>query len=149
VFAAVLAAAVALTLPTGWQSIDVPNPPGSTVEVVRFGLGPTVDGFETKINVIRQRYSDEAMLIGDWAARSTSYLKSQEGVRILASHFDPLCNMDGWLVESTGKYNGRDLDLVQTAVLDSGWEYVATYTRPLGTEPDRDALRALETLCPL
>jgi len=149
IFAVVLAAAVALVLPAGWQVVDVPNPPGSTVEVLRLGVGPTVDGFATKINVIRQRYGDEAMLIDDWAATSTAYLKSQDGVHVVASHAEPLCDHNGWLVESTGKYNGRDLDLVQTALLDGGYEYVATYSRPVGSDVDRDAMKALDTLCPL
>lgn len=145
----VLAAAVALTLPAGWQSVDVPNPPGSTVEVLALGRGPTLDGFGETINVIRKRYAAGATSIEGWAATATAYLKSQEGVRILASHDDQLCDRNGWLVESIGKYSGRDLDLVQTALLDGGYEYVATYSRPLGTEPDRSALKALETLCPL
>jgi hypothetical protein len=149
VFVAVLAVAVSLVLPSNWQSVDIPNPPGSTVEVLRLGLGPTVDGFQTKINVIRQRYSDESELIGDWAEKSTAYLKSQDGVRVIASHAERLCDINGWLVESTGKYNGHDLDLVQTALLDGGYEYVATYSRPVGSDADRDALKALDTLCPL
>ncbi len=149
ILALVLAVAVAISMPQGWQHVEIPNPPGSTVEVLDLALGPTVDAFSTKINVIRQRYADEALTIDGWAESSAAYLKSQEGVRILASHAEALCDRNGWLVESIGKYSGRDLDLVQTALLDGGYEYVATYTRPIGTEPDRDALKALETLCPL
>lgn len=147
--ALILAAATALVIPSTWQAVDVPNPPGSTVEVLSLARGPVVSGFTTTINVIRKRYSDDAMLIGDWAAAATNDLQSHDGVKIVTSHKQIFCDINGWVVESTGTYDGRDLDLIQEAILDGGYEYVATYSRPVGSAADADALKALATLCPL
>lgn len=146
---ALLAIATVLTMPASWKVVDVPNPPGSTVEVLLYARGPLVKGFEQTMNVIRKRYSDDAMSIDDWATAATNDLQSRDGVKILASHKETLCDKDGWIVESTGTYNGHRLDLQQEAILDGGWEYVATYSRAAGSDADADAEKALTTLCPL
>jgi hypothetical protein len=137
-------------MPASWEHVAVDNPPGSTVEMLDIGRGPTVDGFQQQINVLRHRLSDPSISLERWAANSTQYLQSQPDTHILVSHAERLCNgtMNGWWIESTGTYSGRRLDLVQSALLDGGFEYVATYTRAEGTDFDVAAVKALDSLCP-
>ena len=146
---AALVFGVVMVMPTSWKVVDVPNPPGSTVEVLTYTRGPKVRKFEQTINVIRKRYSDDAMLIGDWAAAAVNDLQAHEGVKILENHPQDFCDIRGWIVESTGTYGGVKLDVLQEAILDGGWEYVASYTRIEGSEADADAMKAMGTLCPM
>ena len=145
-----LAVAMVIHLPSTYTHVDVPNPPGSTVEVLELGRGPVVNGFTTLINVVRKRYDDTpALQIGDWAAEAINDLQAHEGVKIVDNHKLVVCDINSWWIESTGSYNGRDLDLVQQAFLDGGYEYIATYSRPAGTPADPDAIKSLTTMCPL
>lgn len=144
-----LVLAAVITLPASFTHVDVPNPPGSTVEVLELGRGPVVDHFTTTINVIRRQYTDDTMTIADWAASAMNDLQTHDGVKIVTSRALKVCNHDAWWVESTGPYNGRNLDLVQEALLDGGYEYVATYSRPQGSAEDADVIKALATLCPM
>ena len=147
--AAVLA--LVFAMPSGWQHVAVDNPPGSTVEMLDIGRGPTIDGFQQQINVLRHRLLDPSIAISKWADQSLQYLQTHGDAHVLASHAERLCNgtRDGWWIESTGTYSGRSLDLVQVALLDSGFEYVATYSRPEGTDFDVAAVKALDSLCPM
>ncbi len=138
------------TMPASWEHVAVDNPPGSTVEMLDIGRGPTIDGFQQQINVLRHRLSDPTITISTWAAQSVQYLQTHGDAHVLTSHAERLCNgtRDGWVIESTGTYSGRKLDLVQAALLDGGYEYVATYTRAAGTDFDVAAVKALDSLCP-
>ena len=142
--------ALVFAMPSGWEHVAVDNPPGSTVEMLDIGRGPVLDGFQQQINVLRHHLPDPSITIDAWAAQSTQYLQSHDA-HVLVSRHERLCNgtTDGWWIESTGTYSGRDLDLVQAALLDGGYEYVATYSRPAETEFDVAALRSLDSLCPL
>lgn len=146
--AAVLA--LVFAMPSGWEHVAVDNPPGSTVEMLDIGRGPTVQGFQQQINVLRHQLSDPAISIANWADQSVAYLQSHGDVHVVTSHAERLCNgtHDGWRIESTGTYSGRRLDLVQVALLDGGYEYVATYSRPDETDFDVAAVKALDSLCP-
>ncbi|HET9028824.1 MAG TPA: hypothetical protein VFN49_01495 [Candidatus Aquilonibacter sp.] len=141
--------AIVLAMPASWTHVAVDNPPGSTVEMLDIAQGPTVDGFQPQINVLRHLIVDPAITIDAWAQQSASYLQSHDS-RVLASHAESLCNgtVNGWWIESLGSYAGRKLDLVQAALLANGYEYVATYSRAEGTDFDPTALEALDTLCP-
>jgi hypothetical protein len=141
--------AVVLTMPPTWEHVAVDNPPGSTVEMLDIGRGPLVNGFRQQINVLRHHLSEPSISLDVWADQSAQYLRDHDS-HILASRAERLCNgtVDGWWIESTGQYSGRTLDLVQAALLDNGYEYVATYSRPDGTDPDPAAVKALDTLCP-
>lgn len=142
--------AVVFTMPPSWTPVAVANPPGSSVEMLEIARGPADQGFQSQINVLRHRVSNPPASIEEWAQQSEAYLEERPDVKVLASHAESLCNgtRDGWWIESTGTYNGRALDLVQTALLDDGFEYVATYSRAMGTPFVKDALDALDTLCP-
>ncbi|MBV8638548.1 MAG: hypothetical protein JO322_10710 [Candidatus Eremiobacteraeota bacterium] len=142
--------ALVLVMPSGWERVAVDNAPGSTVEMLDIGRGPTIQGFAQQINVLRHRLADPAISISAWADQSVSYLQSHGDARVLSSHPERLCNgtQDGWWIESNGTYSGRKLDLVQVALLDGGYEYVATYSRPDGTDFDVAAVKALDSLCP-
>ncbi len=146
--AAVLA--LVFAMPAGWQHVTVDNPPGSTVEMLDIGRGPTLDGFAQQINVLRHRLADPSITIEKWGEQSAQYLLAHGDAHVVVSHAERVCNgsRDGWWIESTGTYNGRKLDLVQVALLDGGFEYVATYTRPDGTDFDVAAVKALDSLCP-
>ena len=146
-----LALAAVLSLPAGWRDTPIDNPPGSTVEMLRIGSGPASDGFTASINALRRRLANAPPTIEQWAQSSVAFLSSQPDVAVTASHAEKECNgtIDGWRIDSAGTYNGRKLELVQTALLDGGYEYVATYTRAQGTPADDAALKALDTLCPL
>lgn len=142
--------ALVFAMPASWEHVAVDNPPGSTVEMLDIGHGPTIDGFQQQINVLRHRLPDPAVTISKWSEQSVQYLQTHGDAHVLASHAERLCNgtRDGWLIESTGTYSGRKLDLVQAALLDGGYEYVATYSRPQGTDFDVAAVKALDSLCP-
>lgn len=146
--AAVLA--LVFAMPAGWEHVTVDNPPGSTVEMLDIGRGPTLQGFQQQINVLRHQLADATITIAAWADQSVSYLQTHGDAHVLVSHAERLCNgtHDGWWIESTGTYSGRKLDLVQVALLDNGYEYVATYSRPDGTDFDVAAVKALDSLCP-
>lgn len=141
--------ALVFAMPATWEHVAVDNPPGSSVEMIEIGRGPTVVGFRQQINVLRHRLTDPSVTIDTWAAQSVQYLEAHDA-HVLVSHAERLCNgtADGWWIESTGTYNGRALDLVQAALLDDGYEYVATYSRADGTDFDVAALTSLDSLCP-
>jgi hypothetical protein len=143
--------ALVLAMPATWEHVAVDNPPGSTVEMLDIARGPTLDGFQQQINVLRHRLIDSTITIAKWSEQSVQYLQTHGDAHVLTSHAERLCNgtRDGWWIESTGTYSGRKLDLVQAALLDDGFEYVATYSRPDGTDFDVAAVRALDSLCPL
>ncbi len=143
--------ALVFAMPASWQHVTVDNPPGSTVEMLDIGRGPTIDGFQQQINVLRHRLADPAITIAKWAEQSQQYLQTHGDAHVLTSHAERLCSgsRDGWWIESTGTYAGRKLDLVQVALLDGGFEYVATYSRPEGTDFDVAAVKALDSLCPM
>ncbi len=137
-------------MPPGWRDIPPDNPPGSVVEVLDIAVGPPVQGFAQNINVLRRPLTPVPSSIDDWAKQSVAMLSEQPNASVSASHAEKECNgtIDGWRIESSGTFNGHLLSLVQTAVLSNGFEYVATYSRLLGTPPDAQALKALDTLCP-
>ena len=141
--------AIVFAMPPSWQHVPVDNPPGSTVEMLDIGRGPTVNGFQQQINVLRHRLSDPSIDITAWADQSVQYLQDHDS-KVVASHKERLCNgtEDGWLIESSGSYSGRNLDLIQTALLNGEFEYVATYSRLQGTPQDPAAVKALDSLCP-
>lgn len=143
--------ALVFAMPSSWQHVAVDNPPGSTVEMLDIGRGPTIDGFQQQINVLRHRLTDPSITITNWADRSVQYLQTHGDAHVLTSHAERVCNgtRDGWWIESTGTYSGRALDLVQVSLLDGGFEYVATYSRPQGTDFDVAAVKALDSLCPM
>lgn len=147
-FAAMLA--VVLTMPPNWQHVKTDASPGAAVEMLDIATGPHADGFTQNINVLRHQLTAVPDSISAWADASVAYLASKPDTKVLSSHAERECNgtIDGWLIESTGRYNGRGLDLVQTALLDGGYEYVATYARLVGTPANDDAMKALDTLCP-
>ncbi len=142
--------ALVFAIPSGWEHVAVDNPPGSTVEMLDLGRGPMIQGFQQQINVLRHRLADPTISIAGWGDRSAAYLQTHGDAHVLTSHPERLCNgtHDGWWIESTGTYSGRMLDLVQVALLDDGYEYVATYSRPGGTDFDVAAVKALDSLCP-
>lgn len=144
--------ALVLTMPKGWRHI----PAGSVsttngIDVLDIAVGPIVGGFATNINVLRHRVMPKPASLQAWATSAAGFLVANPKGAIVSSHAQRECNgtIDGWQIESTGVYSGRDVDLVQAVVLDNDYEYVATYTRPIGTGADQQALDALRTLCPL
>lgn len=141
--------ALVFAMPATWEHVAVDNPPGSTVEMLDIGRGPMVDGFQQQINVLRHHLTDPSIAIDRWAEQSVDYLQSHDS-HVLVSHAERLCNgtVDGWWIESIGTYSGRSLDLVQAALLDGDFEYVATYSRSNGSDADVAALKSLDTLCP-
>lgn len=143
--------AVVLAMPPNWPHVKTDASPGAAVEMLDLATGPLADGFTQNINVLRHQLRPVPASISAWADSSVAYLASKPDTIVLSSHAERECNgtIDGWMIESTGQYNGRSLDLVQAAVLDGGYEYVATYARLAGTPANGDALKALDTLCPL
>jgi len=136
--------------PDGWQTMPPPSADPGRVDLLSIAFGPTVDGFRTTFNVIRDLLNDPSESIETRAKESATYMKSHNAGAVTASHAAKVCdgNRDGWYLESTGTFGERKLSLVQTLLLDSGYEYVATYSRPAGTPVDASAVHALDTLCP-
>lgn len=136
--------------PDGWETMPPPSADPGRVDLLALAFGPTIDGFGTKLNVIRDLLDDPAESIEARAKESVAYLKTHDAGAVTASHQAKVCdgNRDGWQLESTQMRGDRKLALVQTLLLDNGYEYVATYTRPAGTPVDAAALDALHTLCP-
>ncbi|HVA28554.1 MAG TPA: hypothetical protein VNF68_10260 [Candidatus Baltobacteraceae bacterium] len=140
-----------INLPEGWQTMTPPPAQPAATELLSIALGPTIRGFRTKINVIRDVLLDPSETIEVRAKESAAYITAHNYGKIIVSRAGKVCNggRDGWHFESSGIYNGRRVYFDQRVLLDGGYEYVATYTRPLGAPADPAAKRALDTLCPL
>lgn len=137
--------------PEGWQQMPPPSAQNDRVQLLSLSLGPVVNGFRTGINVIRDQLTDPTETIEARSKESVMYISTHSDGKPIASHAQRVCNAsrDGWLIDSTGTYDDRKVELVQTLVLDAGYEYVATYTRPINTAADPAAVAALDTLCPV
>jgi hypothetical protein len=135
--------------PDGWQVMPLPSTAPGQFELLSITVGPTANGFRSNLNVLRDVLADPSETVAARAQESVDYMSSHNGGKVISSHAERVCSgtRDGWYLESTGHYS-RDVDLVQTSLLDSSYEYVATYTRAIGTPADPAALKALDTLCP-
>lgn len=137
--------------PEGWQQLSPPVDQSGQVQLLSFSAGPVVDGFRTNLNVIRDALADPTESIDARVKESIAYISTHGDGKLVTSHAERVCNgsRDGWLIDSIGTYDKRKSELVQTVVLDGGYEYVATYTRPINTAADPAAVQSLDSLCPI
>ncbi len=70
-------------------------------------------------------------------------------VTIVSSGPHKVCNgtKDGYSMESTTEALGANVRLIQVMAFSSTGLYTATYSRPIGSAADKDALAALDSLC--
>jgi hypothetical protein len=137
--------------PADWkQQPNAPTAAAPGLQLLGMYFGPSVDAFTTQMNVIRAPLADPNETVAARAKESADYLTAHGGT-LFTSRATRLCNgtHDGWILEMDRATPERKLSFVQMLLLDGGFEYIATYSRPFGTPPEPAAMKALDSLCPL
>ena len=134
--------------PADWQQSPVPADL-TAYNVVALYFAPDAGSFRSNVNVVRDVLQDPNETLAQVVAQGRKFFEDHSNT-LGASHAEKLCNgaIDGWYLESAGTLGLQATSRVQTVLVDRGTEYIATYSRGVGSDPDPAAVKALDTLCP-